>query len=225
MSDLKAQWDERQRTLGNTAQAVLFKNLPAGFNTRLHRAHVRFLIENLPTDSRSLLDVGCGYGRTATAIKQQFPEMHIEGVELCEEFAKAFETSVGPCFNGSVAEFATASEFDAITIVTLLMYLNQEQQRQVLAKLWDYLSPGGRLIVIEPYLNLLTSMRRVLHVRTLAPTGGEVGYFRAPEFANLLVTAMPGAVLVNMTRFNMPFTVFPTLHLGAVIEKPKRRAM
>jgi SAM-dependent methyltransferase len=221
VEDIKEQWAQRQRELGNTTRAVLFKNLPAGFNERLHKAHVRFLIDNLPAGAGALLDVGCGYGRTAAAIKRQFPRMEISGVELCEEFARAFEASIGPCFMGSVAEFDTDKEYDAITIVTLLMYLDPQQQRLVLAKLWQHLRPGGRMLLIEPYLNLITALRRKFRVQALAPTGGEVGYFRRADFSALL-SAVPGATLVRMTRFNMPIAGFPTLHLGAVLEKTAR---
>ena len=221
MSDIKEQWEQRQRVLGNTARAVLFKNFPAGFNARLHRAHVRFLVDNLPAGTRTLLDVGCGYGRTAAAIKQQFPAIEFDGVELCEEFARAFEASIGPCFAGSVAEFETSQEYDAITIVTLLMYLDREQQQRVLARLWKHVRPGGRMILIEPYLNVLTSLRRSFHLRALAPTGGEVGYFRRGEFVDLLQAAIPEARIMKLARFNMPFAGFPTLHLGAVLEKQR----
>lgn len=220
MEDIKEQWARRQRELGNTTRAVLFKNLPAGFNDRLHHAHTRFLIDHIPRHAQSLLDVGCGYGRTAVAVKRQFPQLRIHGVELCEEFARAFEASVGPCFMGSVADFETQEGYDAITIVTLLMYLDPQQQRSTLTKLWTLLRPGGRLLLIEPYLNFLTSLRRKLHVRALAPTGGEVFYFRRTEFSDLLSEALPGAMLIRMTRFSMPFSGFPTLHLGAVLEKP-----
>jgi SAM-dependent methyltransferase len=220
VEDIKEQWAQRQRELGNTTRAVLFKNLPAGINERLHRAHVRFLVDNLPAGARTMLDVGCGYGRTAAAVKLQFPHIEISGVELCEEFAKAFAASIGPCFAGSIAEYETDQQFDAITIVTLLMYLDPPQQRLALAKLWNHLRPGGRMILIEPYLNLLTSLRRKFRVRALAPTGGEVGYFRSADFSTLLSTALPGAIQSGMTHFNMPFAGFPTLHLGAVLQKP-----
>ena len=220
MDDIKEQWAQRQRELGNTARAVLFKNLPMAFNERLHHAHVRFLLDNLPAGAQSLLDVGCGYGRTAAAIKRECPGLQISGVELCEEFARAFEASIGPCFMGSVADFDTNQDYDAITIVTLLMYLDSQQQRLVLAKLWRHLRPGGRMILIEPYLNLLTSLRRKFRVQTLAPTGGEVGYFRRADFSALLSGAGKDAALLRMTSFNMPFAGFPTLHLGAVLEKP-----
>lgn len=220
MEDIKEQWEQRQRQLGNTARAVLFKNLPAGFNARLHRAHVRFLASNLPKDVGLILDVGCGYGRTAAAIKEQVPGVEIHGVELCKEFAVAFENSIGPCYCGSVTEFQADKVYDAITIVTLLMYLDAAQQGQVLAKLWACLRPGGRMMLIEPYLNLLTALRRKFRVKALAPTGGEVGYFRSSEFTRLLADAIPSAKVMQMTRFNMPFCGFPTLHLGVVLEKP-----
>lgn len=220
MNDIKQQWEQRQRQLGNTSRAVLFKNFPGSFNTRLNRAHVRFLLKYLPPHTESLLDVGCGYGRTAAAIKEQFPAIDINGVELCEEFARAFAANIGPCFHGSVGDFHTGRQYDAITIVTLLMYLDAGEQYAVLAKLWTNLRPGGRLLLIEPSFNILTALRRRFRVQTLAPTGGEVCYFKRDELTALLTTAIPEGRLLTTTSFRMPFIGFPTLHTGAVVEKP-----
>lgn len=217
--NIKHQWDKRQKKLGNTARAVLFKNFPGFFNNRINRKHVQFLLESLPSHARSLLDVGCGYGRTATEIKQRHPEMEINGVELCEEFARAFEDDVGSCFNGSIGDFHTQRQYDAITIVTLLMYLDRYQQQEVLAKLWSNLRTGGRLILIEPSFNILTRLRRKFQVEALAPTGGEVCYFQQQELKELLAYVMPEATLIKTSSFNMPFTGFLQLHIGAVLEK------
>lgn len=224
MSEIKQQWEQRQRELGNTPRAVLFKNFPASFNVRLHRAHVRFLVASLAPGTRALLDVGCGYGRTAAAIREQVPGLEINGVELCDEFAKAFEATIGPCYSGSVEQFETDRLYDAITIVTMLMYLDGAQQQRVLAKLWKLLRPGGRMILIEPYYNLLILLRRRLRVQSLAPTGGEVGYFSKPQFISLLAAALPDARVLQLKRFNMPVSGFPTLHLGVALEKPGRLA-
>ncbi len=219
MADLKEQWQLRQRQLGNTNRAVLFKNFPAFFNDSLHAAHVRFLLDCMPADTASMLDVGCGYGRTALAIKQQRPALQIRGVELCEEFAIAFAQQVGPCFSGSVTDFETVERFDVITIVTLLMYLDRSQQQATLQKLWRQLQPGGSLLLIEPCDNVLIALRRRLHLRALAPTGGEVGYFEPKAFATWCCSLLPQAVLQRQVRFGMPFVGFPSLHFGLALQK------
>ena len=220
MADLREQWQLRQRQLGNTNRAVLFKNFPTIFNDSLHAAHVRFLLDCMPTAATTMLDVGCGYGRTALAIKQQRPALQIRGVELCEEFAAAFAQQVGPCFSGSVTDFETAEHFDVITIVTLLMYLDRTQQQATLLKLWQQLQPGGCLLLIEPCDNILIALRRRLRLRALAPTGDEVGYFEPKAFAAWCCSLLPGAVLRRQARFSMPFVGFPTLHFGLALQKP-----
>jgi SAM-dependent methyltransferase len=219
VDNIKQQWEQRQKELGNTTRAVLFKNFPAFFNERVNRQHVHFLLKNLPSHVRSMLDVGCGYGRTAAAIKRQHPGIEINGIELCEEFARAFAENIGPCFHGSAGDFHTERQYDAITIVTLLMYLDRGQQKEVLKKLWLNLRPGGRLILIEPSVNILTLLRRKFRVQTLAPTGGEVCYFQTHAFEGLLASAIPDGSLIKTSSFNMPLTGFPKLHIGAVLEK------
>ena len=216
---LKQQWEQRQQVLGNTSRAVLFKNFPGVFNNTLHRAHMRFLLANIPVDAAALLDVGCGYGRTAASIKAQRPAITIHGVELCDEFARAFEASIGPCFNGSIGEYESDFQYDAITVITLMMYLSHEEQQRTLRKLWCQLRPGGSMIFIEPCMNFLTRLRRRFALRSLAPTGGEVGYFTRQELADLLGSTLPDAGLINTEYFSMPFVGFPTLHLGAVLRK------
>jgi len=220
MEDIKRQWEQRQQLLGNTTRAVLFKNFPAAFNERLHRQHVAFLLRNTPARAASLLDAGCGYGRTALALRRQRPALQIEGIELCEEFAKAFEATVGPCFKGDIGAYQCTRHYDVITVVTLLMYLDAEQQTQALQKLWQCLRPGGRLVLIEPCANVLTALRKLFRVRKLAPTGGEVWYFSRSSLAALAAVALPDAKIVDTAAFRMPYAGFVALHLGLALEKP-----
>ena len=61
--DLKKAWDEHQEILGLTKRAVLFKRFPDWLNESIHRRHVRFVLNNCPEVTKSILDVGCGYVR------------------------------------------------------------------------------------------------------------------------------------------------------------------
>lgn len=217
---LKSQWADRQRTLGNTQRAVLFKNFPDSFNESLHAAHLQFIQRHLPATAASLLDVGCGFGRTSLPLKSANPTLSFTGVELCEEFARAYQERIGPCFCGSVGDFTTNEHFDVITIVTLLMYLSDEERDREVARLGAMLNPGGRLIVIEPYLNFLTVMRRALKLRKLAPTGGEVRYFGRHELESQLAAALPAFRRLETRLFGMPVTGLPRLHIGIAMEAP-----
>jgi SAM-dependent methyltransferase len=143
-------WDERQRALGCTPRAVLFKRFPGWLNAWLHRRHVAFLLENLPLRAERILDVGCGYGRVSLAVKRERPHVAIEGVEFCAAFAEQFEKRVGRCHRVPIQEFRPEHRYEAILIVTLLMYLSEADRSQALSVLWQSLEPGGRLLCIEP---------------------------------------------------------------------------
>jgi len=221
MSNIQNQWDERQSNLGNTDRAVLFKNFPDSFNQAVHQAHLRFLMASMPGDAENMLDVGCGFGRLSLPLKERFTGLSIEGVEFCEEFAREFEKNVGLCFHGSAADFIPQKPYAFITVVTLLMYLDRQQQSALFARLWESLRPGGRLVVIEPYLNMLISLRRMLKLKKFAPTGGHVDYFSRKDLLELLAQIAPVTAISALRFINMPVTGFPRLHIGVCLEKPK----
>lgn len=221
MNQIKDQWDSRQRKLGNTNRAVLFKNFPAGFNQKLHQQHLDFISANLPDVLPAILDVGCGYGRLSMPLKESHPETEFNGVELCDEFASSYAARIGPCFTGSIADFETDRQYGAILLVTLLMYLSPDERQSSLKKLWNSLTPGGRLIMIEPYHNFLTTLRKKLQLSHFSPTGGEVKYFRRHELEHLTAMNLTNSKLLATKFFSMPYTHFPRLHIGLVLQKEK----
>lgn len=219
MSKIKEQWDTRQKVLGNTNRAVLFKNFPNIFNQKLHQEHLAFIKNNLPDKLTSMLDVGCGYGRLSKPLKEIFPLTEFNGVELCEEFARSYTAEVGSCYTGSLVDFNTDKQYDTILLVTILMYLTPEERQNSLKKLWKGLAPRGKLILIEPYYNFLTTWRRKFHLNYFSPTGGEVKYFRRIELEQLLKDNLTDSNLLTTRFFSMPFSFFPRLHIGIVLEK------
>lgn len=181
IDELKKAWNERQARLGSSKRAVLFKRLPGWLNESIHRRHVKFILDNIPANTNSILDVGCGYGRISSEIKIRKPETRFQGVDLCTEFAAAYERDIGPCFNGPVQEFASDERFDAILIVTTLMYLDVTEHEPVLQRLWAMLNDGGCLICIEPASEMFTLWRRLTGKASASPTGGTVNHFLRKE--------------------------------------------
>jgi SAM-dependent methyltransferase len=187
-------WEERQRSLGCTPRAVLFKGFPDRLNAWLHRRQVRFLLEHLPPGRARILDVGCGWGRIALEVKRARPDAAIEGVEFCAAFADAFEQRIGRCHRVPIQEFRPETGYDAILIVTLLMYLGEADRSRVLAALWQSLRPGGRLLCIEPAAEIAELERRLLRRRAPADATSGIRRFRAGELAAIL-RSLPGASL------------------------------
>jgi len=208
-------WNQRQKTFGNTPRSVLFKNLPESVNNAIHKKHTNFIINNLPEPAQSLLDVGCGYGRLAGEIRSARSNLKIQGIELCEEFAKKFSNNFGPCYHGSMQDYVSSESFDVILFVTVLMYAEKGDVKRIIEKFWSQLNPGGMLFCIEPCLNFLFKWKQA------KGRGQELHalYFRKKELSDLL-NAQPQAVISTHKSFGLlPLINFPALHYGFAVKK------
>lgn len=217
-------WDERQRSLGCTPQAVLFKRFPGWLNAWLHRRHVRFLLQNLPHRVGRILDVGCGYGRLSLAVQRARPNAAIEGVEFCEAFAEQFEKRIGRCYRVPIQEFHPEHRYDAILIVTLLMYLSEEDRPRVLSVLWQSLAPGGRLLCIEPAAEIVEIETRILRRREPADFTSGIRRFRLAELTTSL-RSLPGASVQGGSSIRLlPGIASSSLHHCVAAEKTTSRS-
>jgi trans-aconitate methyltransferase len=217
---LKREWDQRSVRLGSTQRAVLFKRFPGWLNQSIHRRHVRFIIDNCPSGLSRVLDVGCGYGRISAELAERFPETEFRGVDLSTEFARHYEKHVGPCFNGPVQEFYPDETYDLVLIVTTLMYLGAEEHREILERLWSSLTPGGRILCIEPASELFIMWRRLTGKASASPTGGTVEHFLRQQlvdkFAHLEGSRVVGTRSVNL----LPYIGSTAVHHCLAVEKP-----
>jgi SAM-dependent methyltransferase len=223
LAESERAWDERQRALGCTPQAVLFKRFPGWLNAWLHRRHVRFVLENLPPRAERILDAGCGYGRLARAVAGARPGAVIEGVEFCQAFAEQFEREVGRCHRVPIQQFRPEPGYDAILVVTLLMYLAEAEREAVLATLWGSLNPGGRLICIEPAAELAELQARLPGRRPAADATSGVRRFRLAELSESL-RRLPDASLRSASSIRLlPGLAASALHHCAAVQKATAR--
>ena len=221
LEQMKRDWDERQTRMGLTKRAVLFKRFPGWLNEAIHRRHATFVVRHVPPQARSLLDIGCGYGRLSAEVKRRYPRMEFHGVDLCTEFALAYERDVGPCFNGPVQEFSTTRRFDAILIVTCLMYLAKHEHGPTLERLWGMLNPGGSLVCIEPAFEILQLWRRLTRSDYASPTGGSVYHFHRSELRDVC-HRLPEAVLRDSaTVCLIPGLTMTAIHHAVAVTKPR----
>ncbi len=200
--ELKEEWDERARRLGFSKRAVLFKRLPGFVNRSIHNRHIDFITKQIPVDATRLLDAGCGYGRISKEIKEMRPNIEINGVELSVEFASAFEKDIGPCFNGPISEFNPESSYDVIVVVTLLMYLEDSEQLDVVNKLWSFLDTGGKLICIEPAAEIHDLWKKITRTESASPTGGTIRTYSRSGL-RALFEILPGAQISDVTSVRL----------------------
>lgn len=221
INDIHDAWEKRYKQLGNSKRSVLFKNLPDYLNNRIHRLHVQFILNSLNDNTKTLLDVGCGYGRISKDLLKYKPNLNIEGVELSTSFAHHFEKNIGSCFQGSLQSFVPTKKYDAIIIVTMLMYIDSDELSINLKKLWQSLQPGGILVCIEPIGNFLVSLRQKYKLGYFEPTGeNRVNYFDNKEFNQLF--NFPSSITKSETNIGLlPLLNMPVLHKAITITKQK----
>jgi SAM-dependent methyltransferase len=218
IENLKKEWEERGEELGSSKRAVLFKRFPRFLNEYIHKRHIKFCMRNIPEGNISILDVGCGYGRVSSEILHaSTSEITFQGVELSTVFAKAYQENIGSCFNGPVQDFTSNKTFDSVVIVTLLMYLEESEQQEVLVRLWELLKPGGVLICIEPAVEFNELWRKITRTPDASPTGGKVGSYVLDDLVNK-VNSLSGIRLKEATSISL-FGLVPLHHCVAVEKK------
>ena len=219
-NQLQEEWRRRQLVFGNTKKAVLYKNFPFFLNKNIHNQHMQFIVKNIKLNSKNILDVGCGYGRISSELKFRYPNINITGIEPCKEFSNHFEAEIGPCFNGTVDEFFISENYDAILLITVLMYTGNNIM-SVLHKLWNSLVDGGQLICIEPAVSSLIYIRKILKCTHFLPTGRTVHYWKKKDLIGEL-TKLPDAQFVQVKTIGiLPGIPVPTLHYCVAIRKSK----
>lgn len=109
------------------------------------------------TSGGAVLDLGCSSGGFLTSLKS--PSWKLYGIEMSDSVAKKAEAKCGAqIFVGDIlaAPFAPAS-FDAITCFHVFEHLYQP--REVLAKVAEWLKPGGVFYTMMP--NIDSAGRRI----------------------------------------------------------------
>ena len=107
-----------------------------------------------------VLDVGGGDGTLARALAEHDPRLHVDVYELpeLEPLARA-KLASSPAKDrlgfraGDVFAHALPEGYDAICFVRILHDWPADDARRLLAKAWDALRPGGRVIVCEELRN------------------------------------------------------------------------
>lgn len=219
LQELRSAWSSRQNELGNNKRAVLFKKLPDFLNNSIHEKHVKFIIEGLPSNINSVLDVGCGYGRLSREIGKYHPEIKFMGMDICTAFAEAYKSEFGRCYNGSLDDFESDEKYDLVLMTTILMYQDPRKLKDTLEKYWSMVRRGGRMICIEPASSWIVQMRRKKILALPQPTGNEVNYFSKSEFYQLIGSLQSSQILTRESFGIFPLINMPIIHYGAVVLK------
>ena len=151
---------------------------------------LRYLLDDLKPVHGRVLDVGCGAGSVAKAVKRERPDLEVVGCDVSQSALALAEASPdGVEFRPAQAEklpFADA-EFDFVWIFDVLEHV--EKPEQVLREVARVLRPGGRFHIVLPLEGQPWTLYRFMGCGTRWTAkvrhGGHIQIFSAERFSGL----------------------------------------
>lgn len=151
---------------------------------------LRYLLSDLAQVRGRVLDVGCGAGSVAKAVKRERPDLEVIACDVSRAALAMAETSPeGVEFRLAPAEklpFA-GGEFDFVWIFDVLEHV--EKPEQVLREVARVLRPGGRFHIVLPLEGQPWTLYRFLgcgtHWTAKVRHGGHIQIFSADRFTGL----------------------------------------
>jgi SAM-dependent methyltransferase len=155
---------------------------------------LRYLLSDLRNVDGKVLDVGCGAGSVAKAVRAERPDLEVFGCDLSESAIALAETRPeGVQFRLATAEKLPFKdgEFDFVWIFDVLEHV--EHPDRVLSEVARVLRPGGVFHIVLPLEAQPWSLYRLVGAGTRwtakARHGGHIQFFSAKQFQILARTS------------------------------------
>jgi SAM-dependent methyltransferase len=151
---------------------------------------LRYLLDDLSSVHGSVLDVGCGGGSVAKAVKRERPDLEVFGCDLSESALKIAGASPdGVDFRLATAERLPFDDgtFDLVWIFDVLEHV--EDPERVLREVARVLKPGGRFHIVLPLEGQPRTLYRLVGCGTRWTAkvrhGGHIQIFSAARFREM----------------------------------------
>ena len=147
-------WLDRSKvSLDKRYKGVLFSRFPDSLNDYLHHWTSQLIIEHITGKDGAILDIGCGYGRLSSIIRERFPGPLLIGLDISPTYTREFLENVRNGFSvlsNSVHLPFKKKRFDVIFEVFSLMYLPDKKTYQAaIREMLSSLKDEGTVLIIE----------------------------------------------------------------------------
>ena len=170
---------------------------------------LRYLLDDLARVGGRVLDVGCGAGQVAKAVKRERPDLDVSGCDVSRSaIAAASASSGGVDFRLATAErlpFGDA-ELDFVWIFDVLEHVDDPEQ--VLREIARVLKPGGGFHIVLPLEGQPRTLYRLVGAGTRWKAklrhGGHIQVFSAERFRSIAARC---GLAVTRTRWSYHATL------------------
>lgn len=128
-------------------------------STNAYQLHYRFadILGRHATEPRTVLDLGCGFGKSTLPIAEKWPGAAVDGIDISEgclrlaavEAAQHDAANLHYIQGDVVATERDAAAYDLVTSTMLLHELDNDALKAAMREAFRVLKPGGKLVQLD----------------------------------------------------------------------------